>query len=446
MSGRTLRALRSRATPGAPDNHAQGVHSSESDFESLRRAVTDTTRALVAAQNLLSQAEDAAAAVRRRQLERRSQREELKVLAEVALRHLEDHCPVCQQHYDQEATRQRLQMLIQNTSDAPEPTTSMPDLIEMTERVRILKNEASVALEKLHDAQRQESVRKDGQQLIISSLAELEINLPRERDISVAIESATEENSTDLENLSTAMIRGEALALSMARVGQLARRAEVEQELMQVGHELSIIRNEIESRLSTRETVSRIIESLRSASSDLVEEELKRLDPLVQRIYSTADPNPEFRVVRLTSRMQRGHGRVMAEIEDPLHNIRRDTPSSFLSSSQMNVLAVSVFLALNLGISTLPLKVAILDDPLQSLDDLNLIGLIDLLRRMRDRRQLMISTHDARFAGLLERKLRPVSAPQRTILVRLTGWNSEGPITVQHDIKGDPTPIRIAAA
>ena len=111
------------------------------------------------------------------------------------------------------------------------------------------------------------------------------------------------------------------------------------------------------------------------------------------------------RVIKLLSRMYRGSGRVQAEIEDPLHNYRSETPSAFLSSSQMNVLAVSVFLALNLGIPTLPLSVAILDDPIQSLDDLNLLGLIDLLKRMRERRQLMVSTHDSRFASLLERQV-----------------------------------------
>ena len=89
---------------------------------------------------------------------------------------------------------------------------------------------------------------------------------------------------------------------------------------------------------------------------------------------------------------------------------------------------------------------AILDDPLQSLDDLNLLGLIDLLKRMRERRQLMVSTHDSRFASLLERKLRPVSESQRTILVQLSGWSSEGPIASQRDVEGDMIPIRIAAA
>ena len=58
----------------------------------------------------------------------------------------------------------------------------------------------------------------------------------------------------------------------------------------------------------------------------------------------------------------------------------------------------------------------------------------------------MVSTHDSRFASLLERKLRPVSESQRTILVELNGWSSEGPSVAQRDVVRDLVPIRIAAA
>ena len=232
----------------------------------------------------------------------------------------------------------------------------------------------------------------------------------------------------------------------MARTGQHARRAEIEHEVQQIRLRLSNDRDEITSRQGTGEMASKMINGLRDASSELVEGELVRLEPLLQRIYATADPHPEFRIVKLLSRMYRGRGRVLAEVEDTIHGQLGKNPSAFLSSSQLNVLAVSVFLALNLGIPTLPLRVAMLDDPLQSLDDLNLLGLIDLLKRMRVRRQLMVSTHDSRFASLLERKLRPVSVSQRTILVELSGWTSIGPNVSQRDIARDMIPNRIATA
>ena len=132
-------------------------------------------------------------------------------------------------------------------------------------------------------------------------------------------------------------------------------------------------------------------------------------------------------------------------IFDPSAQLSCDAPEVILSSSQLNALAVSVFLSLNLGVSTLPLQTAILDDPLQSLDDLNLLGVVDLLRRTRDARQLIVSTHDSRFGDLLAKKLRPVSDNQRTRVIEFGGWTRQGPTIVdQREIGQDLKPLKIA--
>ena len=424
----------------------QELPSTPPDLAMLQRATDDIVLALENAKRTLSEAEERATEIRRRQTQMREQQQEFRVLAEIALRHLGEYCPVCRQQYDIEATRDRLNSLIRGINNTEGLSDAVPDVTQLATRVQVLEGETASAAAALRNAQRQEQARAEGEERVRIGLAELAIGIPHDGNTSGAINSALQENAHDQETLGALEIRGEALALSLARTGQLARQSELEQEVLSCNHDLAIARSEVTARQNTGELVSKMIDGLRDASSDFVEEELKRLEPLLQRIYATADPHPEFRVVRLLSRMRQGHGRVVAEVEDPVHDYKRDTPSTFLSSSQMNVLAVSVFLALNLGIPTLPLQMAVLDDPLQSLDDLNLLGLIDLLKRMRARRQLMISTHDTRLASLLERKLRPVSDSQRTICVELNGWSSGGPLVAQHDIIGDPVPIRIAAA
>ena len=420
--------------------------STEFDLDALHQAAEEAAVDLANVRNELAEAENRAAETRRSQIAARSEQQELSVLAEVALRHLGERCPVCQQTYDREVTREQLNSLLRITDYAADPPDVIPDLAQIVQHIEEMENAASASAAALQDAQRQHRMRADAHERIRIDLADLAINVPSESEAISAIESALAENERDLESLAAEGILGEALALSLARAGQLARQAELGQEVERVNLELATKRSESQARLDTGEIVSSMIESLRDASSDLVEGELGRLEPLLQRIYATADPHPAFRVVRLLSRMFQGRGRVLVEVADPLHGHRSDAPGEFLSSSQMNVLAVSVFLALNLGIPTLPLKVAILDDPLQSLDDLNLLGLIDLLKRMREMRQLMVSTHDSHFASLLERKLRPVSDSQRTIVVELSGWSSAGPMMNQYDIMRDPAPIRIAAA
>jgi energy-coupling factor transporter ATP-binding protein EcfA2 len=93
-------------------------------------------------------------------------------------------------------------------------------------------------------------------------------------------------------------------------------------------------------------------------------------------------------------------------LDDPAGQFNTDLPATVLSSSQLNGFAVSTFLALNLGVARVPLETVMLDDPLQSLDDVNLLGLVDLMRRLTDRRQVVVTTHDSRYGDLLERKLR----------------------------------------
>ena len=132
----------------------------------------------------------------------------------------------------------------------------------------------------------------------------------------------------------------------------------------------------------------------------------------------------------------------MDEAEEKVVN----EPSVVLSSSQLNVLAVSTFLSLNLAIETLPLQVVAMDDPLQSLDTVNLLGLSDLLRRVRASRQVLVSTHDDRLADLLSRKLRPVDGTGRTRVVTFQAWTRDGPIVEQFDVPADVAPLKLVAA
>jgi hypothetical protein len=81
-------------------------------------------------------------------------------------------------------------------------------------------------------------------------------------------------------------------------------------------------------------------------------------------------------------------------------------------------------------------SLTMMDDPLQSLDDVNLLGLVDTLRRTKALRRLILSTHDRRLANLLERKLRPVGDDRATRVYAFEGWTPhEGPVVVCKEIR-----------
>ena len=174
----------------------------------------------------------------------------------------------------------------------------------------------------------------------------------------------------------------EILSLDLARSAEAARRSEIELELSAGRRQIQDY-SWLSERRRTGSVATEILEGLREAASEIVEFRLRRIEPLLQRIYAAIDPHPSFRTVKLTSRLSRASWRLTPTILDSAAGVEGQRPYAVLSSSQMNALAVSVFLALNLGIAKLPLESAILDDPLQSLDDVNLLGLVDLLRRTK---------------------------------------------------------------
>ena len=86
-----------------------------------------------------------------------------------------------------------------------------------------------------------------------------------------------------------------------------------------------------------------------------------------------------------------------------------------------------MFLALGWAAGADAMPFVLLDDPLQSLDDVNALGFADLCRHVRQQRQLIVSTHDRRLAALLERKLTPRTPGETTLIVEFTSWTKQGP-------------------
>jgi DNA repair exonuclease SbcCD ATPase subunit len=417
----------------------------EVDEPTLRARIEEAERNLVAAREALVAAQKTAAEIRRAQVEATEARQQLQAFAELALRHLGERCPVCEQLYDEPAARARLEAIVRG-GDAPAPTRELPDIGSLAKAVEERERAVSAAQQSFRQATQEVRAWQALQSEIDERLKGLDVTASAGGSDAVEeLARVTNESAEVREKAERLVGDGERFALDLAQVGQEARLREVEAELAAVREELQRRVEELRLRQETKDIAEQVLAGLRDATADVVEAELSRIEPLLQRIYAAADPHPAFRAARLLSRMSRGRGRIAARVIDPVSNLTSEAPGSLLSSSQLNVLAVSVFLSLNLGMSSLPLESAILDDPLQSLDDLNLLGLIDVLRRTRERRQLLVSTHDARFGGLLGRKLRPIREGQRTLLIELEGWGRTGPLVRQTEITRDFEPLRIAA-
>lgn len=198
-------------------------------------------------------------------------------------------------------------------------------------------------------------------------------------------------------------------------------------ERSKLNQQLLEAKSRVTAEEKTHALAGRIIEGLRDASMAVTEKQIVQIAPLFQRIYSRIDPHPTFRVTQIVAGMERGKGKLQVGISDPDAAAASGEAGPLLSSSQLNSFAVSLFLAMNLALPTLKLGITVLDDPLQSLDSINLLGLVDVLRRYRAHRQIIVSTHEERLVGLLQRKLRPVNDGEQMITIMFDSWSREGP-------------------
>ena len=409
----------------------------------LGARLAEDQEALDSAKGLLEKTEETARAEIRDRLKQARSQDEIKALAELALRHLGDRCPVCEQTYDRDKTTDRLRKLAQAT---PGPTVlpSREHIDELARTVERHERALSEIRRQLDSANRMAGANAAWSSERARRLTQVGID-PDSTEPAEALANLLKETNALSSQLTALQEEGEKLALQLARAAEAGRRLEVERELVDAKDQLSKSQAELFLRQRTWELATSVLDALREASTDFVDSELKRIEPLLQRIYARIDPHPSFRVVRFLTSFAYRRGRLLMSMFDPSAQLSSDAPEVILSSSQLNALAVSVFLSLNLGVSTLPLQAAILDDPLQSLDDINLLGVVDLLRRTRDARQLLVSTHDYRFGDLLAKKLRPVSDIQRTRVIEFEGWTRQGPTIVdQREIGQDLKPLKIA--
>jgi len=383
--------------------------------------------------------------VRRMQADLQEKSEQLKALAALALKQLGKKCPVCEQDYDRDGTRGRLESIASGGSTAPTVSPLPEKLPELLASLAAQEKTLSATELDLRTAEQAAREYEITELAIDKRFAELGLTPQSASERASALRDATASVAKQVVALSTAQRAGEAFALLLSQTGDQAAVQELEREIAAAKGKLKADDTELAQRSATGEQAQHIIEALREAASSVVTERVKEIEPLLADMYSRIDAHPAFRVVKLLASVVRGRGQLATVVSDPLSEVQCDAPRMVLSSSQMNALAVCTFLSLNLGVSRPPLMAAILDDPLQSLDDINLLGLIDLLRRTKDQRQLCVSTHDVRFGNLLARKLRPKTSDQRTVVIELDGWSRMGPVVTTRDVKSDPTPMRLIA-
>jgi len=132
---------------------------------------------------------------------------------------------------------------------------------------------------------------------------------------------------------------------------------------------------------------------------------------LINQLYAAIDPHPDYKEIQFDCKIPETANK--AELNITLKNPEDGSvisPNLYFSSAQINVLSLSIFLARALNVNDDNGNVVdciFIDDPVQSMDSINVLGLIDLLRNLSTKfdKQFIISTHDENFHELLKKKI-----------------------------------------
>ncbi|MBO0422183.1 AAA family ATPase [Enterococcus plantarum] len=91
---------------------------------------------------------------------------------------------------------------------------------------------------------------------------------------------------------------------------------------------------------------------------------------------------------------------------------------SKLSTGQLSAFVISLVLAMNRKFSTKEFSLLLIDDPVQSMDELNVSAFVDLLRNEFSDYQVIVSTHEERISNFFKYKYRMSNLNTESLNVR----------------------------
>lgn len=89
-----------------------------------------------------------------------------------------------------------------------------------------------------------------------------------------------------------------------------------------------------------------------------------------------------------------------------------------MSSGQLSAVLLSFSLALNKIYSGRGIKTILIDDPIQCMDDINMISFVELLRREFSECQIILSTHEESFSNFVRYKFKKYGLNTQVITLK----------------------------
>ncbi len=373
---------------------------------------------------------------------------EIAKLAALAIPMLSEKCPICSQAIDPRQVERDLLLKASTTGTLLELENAF---VKATDGIVEASKVLAAAEDALRTAERQAARWREASDADQAALAAVDV-LAEQEIVQFRVEGAFAGNRGKIASL--AIAASEYLALTRRALYDLLEAFDRQSDQSGVERteaELANLRTafvDAEAQSSAESTRAKSLQTLADntleARVEVTERRFRSIQPLVADIYHRLDPHPAFKTVEFELDTYYRKGTTSPLVIDAAANVSAD-PLLVFSTSQANIVALSYFIAMSLSTAERGLPFLLLDDPVQAMDDVNVLGFADLCRHLREQRQLIVSTHERRLSSLLERKLAPRDDAARTKVIRFTGWDRSGPTVDEHFVDGQllERPIRL---
>jgi exonuclease SbcC len=173
-----------------------------------------------------------------------------------------------------------------------------------------------------------------------------------------------------------------------------------QEKIGQLAEQVSFLKEKVNERLYK--------EKNRLAS--IIDEQIQSFfyEDLINQLYRKIDPHPNYKRIKFRCDFNDNKPKLNVFVtgSEDEHII----PNLYFSTAQTNILSLSIFLAKALNArddNEEQINCIFIDDPIQSLDSINILSTIDLIRSLvvNFSKQIILSTHDENFYNLLQKKI-----------------------------------------